>query len=381
MTKPLRIALVRQRYTPFGGAERFMERTLTALAAEGTRLTVVTRAWPEQAGIAPQRCDPFYLGRLWRDRGFSRCACRRIRAGAYDLVQSHERMPCCDVYRAGDGVHREWLRQRQRIHGPLGWLTQWLSPYHRYLLRAEAELFASPRLRAVICNSAMVKAEILHHYAYPADRIHVIYSGVDGNRFSPELKARYRQETRERHRIPLSVPLLLFVGSGFQRKGLGPLLLAMASLPPQTHLLVIGKDRHSTRFRRIGRRLGLGTRVRFLGPQGDVAPYYGAADLVVLPSLYDPFPNVVLEAMATGLPVVTGIKSGAIDLIRDGDNGFTCDPLQRTGLIEAIRPLLEPGVREAIGARARETVLPLTTEAMAHQLLALYRRLLAARPP
>jgi UDP-glucose:(heptosyl)LPS alpha-1,3-glucosyltransferase len=376
MTRAPHIAVIRQRYTAFGGAERFLEKALDALVAEGAQLTAIARAWPTQTGVRVLRCNPPYLGRLWRDRSFARCVCARVADGGFDLVQSHERIACCDVYRAGDGVHREWLRQRARVLGPLGWLSQTLSPYHRYVLQAEGRLFASPRLAAVICNSEMVKRELAAHFGYPAERVHVIYSGVDAARFHPGLRAQHRAEVRARHGIAADATLLLFVGSGFLRKGLQPLLVAMASLPPDTYLAIVGKDRQTARYRRLARRLGIDRRVQFLGPQREVAPYYGAADVFVLPTLYDPFPNAVLEAMAAGLPVVTGTKSGASDIVREGENGFICDPLHRAALVDAIRRLLDPAVQRACGQRAHETVLPLTIDRMAQRLLDVYRTIL-----
>ena len=119
----MRIALVRQRYNPFGGAERFVERAMSALAAQHVELTLLTRAWPKEAesgaaGAAKDwrliRCDPFYLGRVWRDWSFARAVCAAVKSHSFDLVQSHERISCCDVYRAGDGVHRSLGNTRAR---------------------------------------------------------------------------------------------------------------------------------------------------------------------------------------------------------------------------------------------------------------------------
>src|SRR5512147_1218730 len=103
-----RVALVRQRYAHDGGAERFVSRALEALRSRDVRLTLVTREWRGGEGFDVLTCNPFYLGRLWRDWSFARAVCRRLEAESFDLVQSHERLACCDVYRAGDGVHREW---------------------------------------------------------------------------------------------------------------------------------------------------------------------------------------------------------------------------------------------------------------------------------
>ncbi|TMG75448.1 MAG: hypothetical protein E6H75_10225 [Betaproteobacteria bacterium] len=155
----MRLALVRQRYSAYGGAERFIERALGALGGQGVAVTVLAREWiGDPGGLV--RCDPFYVGRLWRDWGFARAVCREIARRPFDLVQSHERIDCCDIYRAGDGVHAQWLENRRAALGPLRRFGLALNPYHRYVLAAERRVFASPRLRAVICNSRMVRDEI-----------------------------------------------------------------------------------------------------------------------------------------------------------------------------------------------------------------------------
>ena len=103
----VRLAIIRQRYTPFGGAERFVERALHALAKRGVELTLLTRRWPggAQRLFTPVIVNPPYVGRLWRDRGFARAVRTTLAASGATLVQSHERIDCCDIYRAGDGVH------------------------------------------------------------------------------------------------------------------------------------------------------------------------------------------------------------------------------------------------------------------------------------
>ena len=374
--KPLRIALVRQRYTAFGGAERFVERAVAALRGQGAQLTVVTRAWPEQGGGA-LICNPFYLGNVWRDWSFARCVCEALQERDFDLVQSHERIPCCDVYRAGDGVHREWLRQRRRVLGPLGRLGLALNPYHRYTLAAEKRLFASPRLKAVICNSHLIAREISDCFGLPQDRLHVIYSGVDTTAFHPGLKQQ-RQAVRARYAIPDEAPLFLFVGSGFERKGVSALLQALAHLPPQAHLLIVGKDRKAAAFQAQAARLGLAQRAHFTGAQQDVKPFYGAADVFVLPTLYDPFPNAALEAMAAGLPVITSEKSGAAEMVEEGSNGFVRDALDIDGLAAAMGRLLDPAQAAAMGGVSRRIVEPCNLEAMGARLVALYRELAEA---
>jgi UDP-glucose:(heptosyl)LPS alpha-1,3-glucosyltransferase len=119
----MEIGLVRQRYTPYGGAERFVADALSALRAEGIALKLYTRQWPGADGgetFEPVICNPFFIGNVWRDRGFARAVRASWSAHRPDLIQSHERIAGCDVFRAGDGVHRVWLRERARGTGVFG---------------------------------------------------------------------------------------------------------------------------------------------------------------------------------------------------------------------------------------------------------------------
>ncbi|MGD9787000.1 MAG: glycosyltransferase family 4 protein [Sulfuricellaceae bacterium] len=375
----MKIALVRQRYTPYGGAERFVSRAMQTLKEQGAEITLITRHWESDANLQALTCDPFYLGSLWRDWGFSRCVRNTLARHDFDLVQSHERIPGCDVYRAGDGVHREWLAQRRRVLGPLGRLGLMLNPYHRYTLAAEQRLFSSPRLQTIICNSRMVRDELRYHFGLPEEKLPIIYSGVDTATYHPRLRAIHRQPVREAHRIPAGASLFLFVGSGFERKGVPTLLHAMAQLPDKAHLMVIGKDKRQPQSERLATKLGLASRVHFLGGQKDVRPFYGAADIFVLPTLYDPFPNVALEAMACGLPVVTSNKSGAAELIDQGVEGFVCDALDAAALAAHLTSLLEPNAAASMGQAARTKVEPYTLEKMGEALLELYRSLLSQK--
>ncbi len=377
----MKIALIRQRYTPFGGAERFAASAVQALRAEGASLTIVTRQWESGTEHSALICNPPYLGSLWRDWSFARCVCNTLQKQAFDLVQSHERIACCDVFRAGDGVHREWLAQRRRVLGPLGKIRLALNPYHHYVLAAEKRLFSSPRLKAVICISHMVKDDIRRHYDIAEDKLHVIYNGVDTATFRPEPARQQRAATRAAFDIPPDAPLFLFVGSGFERKGLKITLDALAQLPETAHLLVVGKDKQRAAFKHYADKLGIAQRVHFTGGQKNVMPFYGAADALVFPTLYEPFGNVALEALACGLPVITSTHSGAAELIRAGENGFTCDPLDLQQLVAAMNRLLDPGLRLKAGSMARATAETFGLERMSTALLSLYNGLLCAHAP
>jgi len=375
----IRLAVVRQRYTPFGGAERFLESALQALVDHGVAVTLYTRAWsgtPQR--IEPRIVDPFHIGGLWRDAGFAHAVCRAIAQGDADLVQSHERLACCDVFRAGDGVHAAWLDERVRHLAPLRRLGVRINPHHRYRIAMERRMFASGRLRAVICNSRMVKDDIRARFGVPAERLHVIYNAVASDVFVPALRS-HRARIRARHRIADDTIVFLQVGSGFERKGVATSIDALAHVPAPAHLVVVGKDKHLARYAERARARGLSGRVTLAGPQADPRPYYGAADAFVLPTLYDPCPNAALEAMACALPIVTSTRSGEAELALEHDAGFACAPGDAAALAAHMRTLRDDVLRVRCGANARKAVLPLTSEAMTAKLLALYEQLLQAR--
>jgi UDP-glucose:(heptosyl)LPS alpha-1,3-glucosyltransferase len=378
----LRIALVRQRYNPYGGAERFASRALATLAARGVRAAVVTRDWAgaeQPDGYDVLRVAPFHVGRLWRDWGFARAACARLVREDFDLVQSHERLACCDVYRAGDGVHRVWLERRGQAAGPLARVAQALSPYHRYVLGAERRMFASPRLRAVICNSRMVAGEIGAHFGVPAAKLHVIYNGVDLARFSPVLRDEHRDAMRARLGIGATAFTYVHVGSGYVRKGVDRAIAALAALPDRdARLVVVGRDREEARMRRVAQRLGVDARVHFAGGQSDVRPWYALADAFVLATLYDPMPNAAVEALACGLPAVVTTQCGAAELVTPGASGEVCDAFDPASITRALHDVAQ-GDRAVRRAAARASVASLGLEPMGAALVALYERLLAGK--
>ncbi len=221
----------------------------------------------------------------------------------------------------------------------------------------------------------MVRDELKEWFGLADDMLPVIHNGIDSSTFHPNLRNEFLSATRDKWDIPQEVPLFLFVGSGFERKGLTSCLYALAALKnSDARMLVVGKDRNINSYRKLVQRLGLGPRVTFTGPQSDTRPFYGAADALLLPTLYDPFPNVVLEGMASGLPVITSNKSGSTDIIEQGVNGLYCDALDIDGLTSMMSELLDPTKRMALGNSARITVEPMSLDNMTQQYLDLYSR-------
>lgn len=374
----MRLALVREDYPPFGVDEQFIEASLEALLERNVAISLYTRQWPQTRLqlIEPVVCNPFYLGRLMRDWGFARVVCRIIGRCNADLVESFELIPCCDIYRAREGVHAVALEELARA-GP-AWLVvmRRLSPWHRHRLTLERRMYASRWLRVVICRSRMVKDEIRERFGVPEERLHVVYDPVDADRFHPGLRS-LRGWVRERSRISDSATLFLLVGSDYRKQGVPAAIAALALLPPTTHLMIIGADSHVPRYHQLARQHGITQRVTFVGPQAERKPYYGAADVLLMPALYDPGSEVALEAMACGLPVIASTKSGAAELVRDHDAGLVCDALDINGIAAHMRALQDEVMRARLGANARTAAVRLSPAAATLQLVLLYRDLLS----
>jgi len=376
------LAIVKQKYSPFGGAEKVITAAVEALDASGEiQVSILARSWSDGTGAAcPHaqivRCNPPYLGRSMRDRSFVRSVSRRMHH--YDLVQAHESLPGAHIYRAGSGLHAQWLKQLTRDASAEERHRIFAAKKNRVTMELERSMFAHPALRAVIANSPMVVANIAETFPeFDPSRIHLIWNGVNHAKFSPALRAARRASSREAFQLDDATQVLLVLGSGWQRKGVATALRAMGGLPAHVTLLVAGKESRPQRYQQMALELGIAPeRLRWIGATTDPLALYAAADVFLLPSLYDQMPNASLEAMACGLPLVVSSTSGTRDLIEEGRQGYVRDWWQPTDWIEPILQCLASS--EAMGAQAHQTVLPYSFERMIDEWRHLYASLLAS---
>jgi UDP-glucose:(heptosyl)LPS alpha-1,3-glucosyltransferase len=373
---PQRIVFIRQRFTQFGGGELVLDRIVTAMVARGVRVTLLARAWTERKGVDFVRCDPPRFPRFSRERRFARAACDIASAWTDAIVQSHERLPCCDIFRAGDGVHAAFLEQRARNLGWASRLALAANPFHRTALSLEREMFSSRRLKAVVANSRMVADEIVRHFAFPRERIHLVPNGIDLDHFNLDARDRYRAETRQRLGTDATRPVALFVGSGYRRKGLEAAIAALAASGIDAELWIVGSDSRPQAYVARAERAGLPrARIRLIGPVADPRPYYGAADVLILPSIYDPFPSTVIEALACGLPCVTSTACGAREIVAELDPNLVCDAHDAAGLAEAVRRAFDLAAKPATAAAARAIASRFTIDRMIDGMLSVHSTL------
>ena len=243
----MNIALLRQRVGGPGGAETTVQHLARGLAAAGHRITVYGVESEDVARqvLAPEVAYvpvPVWGGKTGRLLSYALNTRRLLRQAAPQVVFSLERTLGQQVYRAGDGCHREWLRRRAPFLSPAARAAQELSLFHRVMLALERRLFADPDLHRVIANSRQVQEEIIRHYRVDPGHIAVIYNGLDHERFhllgEPERAAR-----KARLGAPAGAPIVLFAGSGFRRKGLAFLVDALGSLKDQAAVRLGGGQR------------------------------------------------------------------------------------------------------------------------------------------
>ncbi|GAB4165382.1 MAG: glycosyltransferase family 4 protein [Terrimicrobiaceae bacterium] len=311
----MRIGIVRRGYSATGGAESYLLRLAGGLAAAGHQPVLIASsdwpasAWPhEEVCRLPGRTPSAFASSFARVRG------------EFDVTLALERVPGCDVFRAGDGVHAAWLKRR--AVGEPRWkslLRAW-NPKHATLLMLERKVFASTGL--VIANSRMVAREITEYFSYPKDRLKIIPNGI-----ASSVPLIPREDARAKLGIEPGTYCGLFLGTGWDRKGLRTAVQAMDNLPGKNTLIVAGRG-NAAAF--------AGRTTKFLGPTGDLTTIFSAADVFVLPTVYDPFSNACLEALASGLPVLTTTANGFAEAIVPGVHGDIVEPGNPAQLTEAL---------------------------------------------
>ena len=365
------LALVRQKYRPDGGAERFVASALSALSQQtDLDITVLTRKWQgaPDSNFHIQVCNPIKFGRVSRERGFAKSVQKHF--NQFDLIQSHERIPGCTIFRAGDGVHKRWLQHRARTMSQEQITRVEKDRFHRYVMDSEKAMFEHSNLKAVICISEMVRNDILQEFDISPDKLRVIYNCVDHERFNPSLKSTFRPIIRRKYNISEQSSLQLFVGSGFERKGLGAAIKAVSKT--NSHLLVVGQDKKLNEYKKLTYDLKCENRIHFAGVQQHPEHFYAAADCFILPTLYEPFGNVVLEAMASGIGVITTPSCGGADIITPSVNGYIADALDIDSLAQAVTKLENTDHAQALGVQARKVAESFTPERLSKELLELY---------
>jgi len=283
-----KLYLVREKSTKFGGAEVYLSRLSKVLSNNGIEHKILNSVFP--------RILPSWLRIIL----FNLQACLMKKEKFYFSL---ERIVCPDVYRAGDGVHKIFLSIENKSKFNL------LHPVYLFL---ERRCFNNAK--HIIANSQMVKNEIIKVYGVDRHKIDVVYNGIQPKEVD---YAQSYQKLSNEFDLQSDTPIILYVGSGFKRKGVEEFLGIISKMTTKCQAFILGKEKKIYYYEQLAKDLGVDNKVVFTGPRTDVVDFYTISDIFLFPTHYEPFSNVVLEAMNFGNAVFTTKQNGAHEILSE----------------------------------------------------------------
>lgn len=376
----MRIALVVERFDPLrGGLEQWSAQFAAELVGRGHEVHVVAERFSPQADLIPIVRHP--LARARTRLGFAVAAEAALERLQVDVVHDTGAGWRCDVFQPHCGSRAAAI-DHNLLLAP-SWLRPWKQHLARWLPRYRAFRGLMRRQyvrdgRIFVALSRQVAEDFEHYHGIPAEEVRVVYNGVDTERFSPAGRPVHREAVRRWLGVAEREVLLLIVAHNFRLKGVPTLLKATLQLAERgwpVRLVVAGGKRPAGAARQAAA-MGAADLVRFTGPVPDPAPLYAAADVYVQPTFYDPCSLVALEALASGLPLVTSRYNGVSELLTDGIEGYVLeDPSDADELAWRLESLLALRQRASMGRAARQLALRHTLAQNVDEILAIYEQL------
>ncbi|MEZ9480604.1 glycosyltransferase family 4 protein [Vibrio splendidus] len=304
----MKIALVHLRHAYSGGVELYLNQMARYLAEKGEDVTIICRSHdekPPHPSVKFVKLRGLSIGkthRLWR---FAKAVEKHVKESDYDLVYGLAHAWTHDVLRIGAGTS---LHMSRSLNRPMRFKD-------RINHIIESRAMAPGAYYQVISNSHKSAAEIQEAHDVPTDKITVIHNFVDTKRFDAE---RIQSETnvlKKKLGVDDNKPVFLFLGTGYERKGLKQALTAYSKLPFEAHLLVVGRETHEADYIKFAKEIAVSERCQFLGADNRPELYFTLADCYMLPTLYEPFGFTVIEALACGTPAITTENCGAKEVL------------------------------------------------------------------
>lgn len=371
---PFEIIQVVQELSSVGGVETVAYELARAFGRAGVSHKVLASAVGADPGlersielVAPwlarirTRGRLRHIGRLIVVPLFTIAATLALRRHRHAVVLSHGDSLSGDIL-VVHAINAASLAEKRR-QGNWTWM---LNPMHVWVGVRDQWMIGRLRYRRFVAVSRRVSEELQRHYGVPESRISVIPNGIDLTRFRPDPAS--REAIRREFGVPQDAKLLLFAGHEFGRKGLAHAVGALAKLRSDTWLLVVGSDNPSPYRRLAGAAAG---RLVFAGERKDMPAVYAAADAFVLPTSYETFSLVCMEAMASGVPVFATPVGGIEDYLQDGVNGYAIPP-EPGGIAATIGPVLcDEALLRALGEGAQATARNFAWEEVADRYFGL----------
>jgi UDP-glucose:(heptosyl)LPS alpha-1,3-glucosyltransferase len=317
-----RIAVLKQSCKAQGGLEKQTLALVKALLKEKIDVDFLVQGpcllnLSDLEGLHLHILSQKRMGSLWSLFSYDRALLKHFEKHTYSASLGLERHSSQTHYRAGSGVHRYFLNERMKNAGFFKRISLQCNPFHQKILEMEAKTFGKEGAKRIYTNSHWVAHQIHDLYQTPWNRLCVIHNGVEWKAYEKD----FNKIPLERKSFCNELGLdsnnryLAFIGHGFERKGLDLALRWLHKSQNYFHLLVVGKDKNLEFFKRQAKQLGLGSRVHFLGQQARIQPILGLVERLILPTRYDPFANVTLEALAMGTDVWTSSCNGASEIL------------------------------------------------------------------
>jgi UDP-glucose:(heptosyl)LPS alpha-1,3-glucosyltransferase len=271
--------------------------------------------------------------------------------------------------------HRYWIHNIRRKK---------MSLYDLATAWVEKELVYNGNCKIFVAVSNLAKDIFLQEYKINPDKVAVINHGVDLNDYAQHNKDSVRNAIRHELGINITDPVILFVSMNFEIKGLDDILFSLAKLKAQNRkfkLIVAGKG-NIKKYKKMAQDVQIISDVIFTGPvnKDKIIKLYLASDLYIMLSKFDTFGNVVLEAMAAGLPAIISSTVGAKDLVQEGENGFIVDNTSDIDYIAAkIALLLDGNNRLRMSDAAWQTATQNTWDDVTRKYAAIYENILAQK--
>ena len=307
-------------YFPFGGLQRDFLHIATACRDRGHEIHVFTMKWEGEipSDFSLSLISAGGLTNHTRCRNFSRKVCDCLKKDRFDLAVGFNKMHCLDVYYAADPCYKAAMEERKSILYRTG-------PRYRTYAELEKAVFERSSHTHILLIAPHEKAKFIAQYGTPDERFHSLPPGITGDRRLPDNAAEIRTTVRNECGVAGDEFMLLMVGSGFATKGLDRSLAAIAGLPEKlrhkTKLFVIGKGK-TTSFEKQAQTLTIADRLTFLGGRDDVPRFMVGADLLLHPARSENTGTVLIEAMASGLPVLATDICGYAFHVRDAGAGL-----------------------------------------------------------
>lgn len=380
----MKIALVIYQYSDSkGGVERYVSDLTKGLIKLGHEVHIFChkRDEPSPKGVTFHYVPATSaLYRAFKMLSFANNAAKLLQAEKFDIIQGFGRTYYQDILRFGSGCHWEYLKHTHpSMNSPIGRFIQRINPRNIAIMNMERKSFQPGSYKKIICISNMVKKEIQYYYGIQEKDTTVIHNAVDLGRFTPDNRARYRETIRKELGIADNEIAVLFVGSGFERKGLAYAIEALSLISDtRFKLIVIGKGNES-KYKLLAERKGVCDRVLFLGSKENIERYYAASDIFIFPSLYDAFGTAVLEAMASGLPVLVSNQSGASEVVNHDKDAYIINPKDTPEIARYLNELSNQGKREEMGKSAYETSQKYSFQSNLESVLKVYGEVIKSK--